>query len=105
MALGRIFGTWYNADANKPASGTRVIDGDTVELDSGERVRYLRIDTLELETQVFLDDGTFVNAELVWEGYAKAFFFEESRYRQIFVQLQLAASQAGNGGWSACGWK
>jgi len=30
----------------------RVIDGDTVELDSGERVRYLLVDTPESTTQV-----------------------------------------------------
>ena len=124
------------------ATVARVIDGDTVELDNGERVRYLGIDTPELGSEecfsleaternrelvegkqvslvsgpedrdrfgrllrwVFLDDGTFVNAELIWEGYAKTFFFEESRYRQIFVQLQVAASQAGAGGWTKCEW-
>lgn len=54
---------------------------------------------------VFLDDGTFVNAQLIWEGYARTLFFDESRFRQVFVQLKLAASERGAGGWSKCGWR
>ena len=97
---------------------TSVIDGDTIELASGERVRYIGIDTPEthhpdkpiecfgieatnrnrelvenkkvelvsegpnrdqygrLLRHVFID-GTFVNSQLVWEGFARASSFGE----------------------------
>lgn len=45
----------------------RVIDGDTVELDSGERVRYLLVDTPENTTSVecFGEEATAFNRALV----------------------------------------
>jgi micrococcal nuclease len=52
-----------------PSSGTvaRVIDGDTIELATGERVRYLLIDTPESTTEVecFGPEAKTFNAELV----------------------------------------
>ncbi len=52
-----------------PASAvvSRVIDGDTVELDSGERVRYLLVDTPESTTQneCFGDEASSFNRQLV----------------------------------------
>jgi endonuclease YncB( thermonuclease family) len=121
---------------------TKVIDGDTVELENGERVRYLGIDTPEVASNdcyaseatnrnrelvegrevtlisededrdrfgrllrwLWLDDGTFVNAELVSEGYAHSFFFGDSRYRQVLVQLEVGSKLKGLGGWQACSW-
>lgn len=104
-----------DAPAAFTATVVRVIDGDTVVLDNGERLRYIGIDTPELhhptkgvealadearrfnaslvlrqrvtvECDVerrdrygrllgycFLKDGTFVNAELVRQGFAKPY--------------------------------
>jgi len=49
------------------ASVARVIDGDTIELDSGERVRYLMIDTPEstTETECWGEEAKAANAALV----------------------------------------
>ena len=41
----------------------RVIDGDTLELDGGERIRLIGVDTPES-----LEDGTFLNAEILRQG-------------------------------------
>ena len=123
---------------------TRVIDGDTVELDNGERVRYLGIDTPEtvhpekpvecygpeasernkelvegkvvsllrdgpdrdtydrLLRYVFVD-GTFVNGDLVWGGYAFARSYgDELRLYQTLVQLERSAREEQRGLWSEC---
>ena len=132
-------GTTDNGESGSPyqvATVTRVIDGDTVELANGDRVRYLGIDTPEtvhgeeatarnreltegktvqlladsedrdtygrLLRYVFID-GTFVNAELIWEGYAYARSYgEPPRLFQTFVQLERSAREAGRGLWSRC---
>jgi micrococcal nuclease len=134
------------------ASGTfedalvvRVIDGDTVELENGERVRYLGIDTPEtvhpdkpvdcfgpeasernkelvegkkvsllqdgpdrdgydrLLRYVFID-GTFVNGDLVWGGYAYARSYggDIPRFYQTLVQLERSAREGERGLWQAC---
>jgi len=123
------------------ATVVRVIDGDTVELASGEKVRYLGIDTPEtfgdeecggneatllnrelvegkvvwllsgpedtdrfgrLLRYVFVDE-TFVNAELVWQGYAQPQSFSANeQFRQVLVQLGAAAEQAARGNWGRC---
>jgi micrococcal nuclease len=49
---------------NRVALVTQVIDGDTVELEGGERVRYIGIDTPE-EGEVGFEEATQRNAELV----------------------------------------
>ena len=113
----------------------RVIDGDTIELQDGSRVRYLGIDTPEtgepyyseataknrelvegkvVELQsglrdkdeygrllryVFID-GTFVNAELVAQGYARAYIFnQDERFSQVLVQLEQYAKMKNRGPW------
>jgi len=45
----------------------RVIDGDTVELDSGERIRYLNVDAPEFsgETECFGEEARQFNIDLV----------------------------------------
>lgn len=51
-----------------PRAGTvvRAIDGDTVELASGERVRYLMVDTPELSSDdCYADEAREFNASLV----------------------------------------
>jgi len=49
---------------NRTALVTRVIDGDTIELDGGERVRYIGMDTPE-EGESGFDEATQRNTELV----------------------------------------
>ena len=124
----------------------RVIDGDTVELENGDRVRYLGIDTPEtvhpdkpvecygseaternkelvegkmvsllqdgpdrdgydrLLRYVFID-GTFVNGDLVWGGYAYARSYGDSpSLYQTLVQLERSAREGRRGGWGKCSW-
>lgn len=104
---------------------TRVIDGDTIVVEGGERVRLLGIDSQEqgepcyddakqrlekfvLKEEVVLEgderggygrrlsyvflDGTLINAQLVKEGLAVAYFYEEdNRYRD---RIQAAEQEA-----------
>lgn len=120
----------------------RVIDGDTVVLVGGERVRYIGVDTpelhhpkkkvqpyareatefnrrlvegqkvrLELDVErrdkygrllayVYLEDGRFVNAELLKEGYAQLLTIPPNvRYADLFVGLQKQARDAKRGLW------
>ena len=123
---------------------SRVIDGDTVELENGERVRYLGIDTPEtvhpskpvecygpeasernkelvegkivtlmrdgpdtdqydrLLRYVFVD-GTFVNGDLVWGGYAYARSYGDTPlFYQTLVQLERSAREGERGLWEIC---
>ncbi|MFQ5826307.1 MAG: thermonuclease family protein [Dehalococcoidia bacterium] len=123
----------------------RVIDGDTIEIDNGELVRYLGIDTPEtvhpekpvecygpeasernralvegkvvtllrdgsdrdqygrLLRYVFAE-GTFVNGDLVWGGYAFARSYGDSpRLYQTLVQLERSAREELRGLWAVCG--
>lgn len=54
-------------DPNNTAFVERVIDGDTVELDTGERIRYLMVDTPEstLETECYGENAKTFNHDLV----------------------------------------
>ena len=117
-----------------------VIDGDTIDLENGDRIRYLGVDTPEtvdplkavqcygkeasefnrklvegkkvevsFEGQdqrgrklayVYLEDGTFVNAELLKHGYARAYRAQNTMYSQMFLELEQTAKAAGRGLWS-----
>lgn len=122
----------------------RAIDGDTIELESGERVRYLGVDTpeskanqnlsspefygpeasdynrelvegqtvvLEADTTetddygrllrwVFLEDGTFVQAELVRNGYAFVNIIPpDDTYAGILRDLERTARAENRGVW------
>lgn len=54
-------------DPGEPGTVARVIDGDTIELTSGERVRYLMIDTPEstTETECYGVEAKAFNEDLV----------------------------------------
>jgi len=123
----------------------RVVDGDTIELEAGEKVRYIGVDAPEsvhpkkpvqcfgkeaskfnkslvlgkkvklikdisktdkygrLLRYVYLADGTFVNLELVTNGYAQAATFPpDVKYSEIFVAAARAAREAERGLWGAC---
>ncbi len=133
----------------------RVIDGDTVQLENGERVRLIGIDTPEMHesdklqrdaqrTQqdattiqklgkqayeftkslvegkrvslefdaerydrykrllayVYLKDGTFVNAEIVRQGYASLMTFPPNvKYADLFTKLYKEARENRRGLW------
>jgi micrococcal nuclease len=134
---------------------TRVVDGDTLQLASGERVRLIGIDTPEMHESdklyrdslrsgqdartikamgkkayeftrallegkrvslefdvekydryerllayVYLKDGTFVNAEIVKQGYASLMTFPPNvKYVDLFLKLFREAHQEERGLW------
>jgi len=120
----------------------RIFDGDTVRLANGENVRYIGIDTPEMNYKrsnpeymakeakefnrrlvsgkivrlefdaeridkynrllayVYVDD-TFVNAELIKEGYAKVFTIRpNTKYADEFLILQRRARREKKGIWA-----
>lgn len=116
----------------------RVIDGDTIEIDGGLRVRYIGMDTPEIRPRteplgreaeaknrelvggkmVKLEkdvsetdrysrllryvwvDSTFVNAELVRLGYARAVSYPpDVKYQDLLRRLEREAREAGRGLW------
>lgn len=124
------------------AAVARVIDGDTIKLINGERVRYIGIDTPELHhpkkpveylakeakdfneklvggkvvrlefdvekrdnygrllAYVYVDD-TFVNAELIEEGYAQLLTIPPNvKYADEFLRLQRKAREGNRGLWA-----
>lgn len=75
-----------------------LVEGETVLLvkDVSETDRYGR-----LLRYVYLQDGTFVNAELVKQGYALiATFPPDVRHQDLFLELQEEARHAGRGLWA-----
>jgi micrococcal nuclease len=120
----------------------RVIDGDTIELEGGERVRLIGVDTPETvdprrpvqyfgkeasaftrrlaegrtvrlefgdETfdryqrtlaYVYLPDGTFLNAEIIRQGYGFAYTRFPFRYQEEFVRLERQAREEHRGLWA-----
>ncbi len=127
-----------------PATIERVIDGDTVELTTGDRVRYLGIDTPETvdprkaiqcfghqaseknrrlvegkEVRLVADvedrdaynrflryvyqGDTFVNLELVSQGYAYAYPYPPNvAHEADFQAAQTEARAANRGLWAGC---
>ena len=66
IAVGLVIGysLWHESDTLEKALVVSVIDGDTIELQGGRRVRYLGIDTPELG-EYYADEATARNIELV----------------------------------------
>lgn len=119
----------------------RVIDGDTLELSAGERVRLIGVDTPETKdprkpvqyfgreaaeftrrmvegkrvrleydwerrdkygrtlAYVYLEDGTFLNAEIIRQGYGFAYTRSPFKYLEEFRKLEQEAREAGRGLW------
>ncbi|OGI69136.1 hypothetical protein A2824_01940 [Candidatus Nomurabacteria bacterium RIFCSPHIGHO2_01_FULL_42_16] len=123
----------------------RVKDGDTIELENGETVRYIGIDTPEsvhpqkpvqcfgveasqrnkelvegklvrlerditdrdkygrLLRYIYAEDGTFINFELVKQGYASVYTYPpDVKYNDLFLEAQKEARENNSGLWSAC---
>lgn len=121
---------------------TRVVDGDTIILSNGERVRLIGVDTpetkhprkpveyygkeasaftkgmvegkyvrLEYDWQerdkygrllayVYLLDGTFLNAEIIKQGYGHAFTRFPFKYLEQFRQYEREAREDKRGLWA-----
>lgn len=126
--------TIQNQPAREQTIVTNVIDGDTIVISGGERVRLLGIDTLEkgeffykeskgrmeqlvenkevmLEKEgdnkdqygrllryIFLND-TNINLQMVEEGFAICYFYEESKYQAVCKDLEENAMQNKIGRW------
>ena len=80
------------AEANR-----KLVDGKTVrlEFDVQEQDRYGR-----LLAYVYLEEGTFVNAWLVENGYAVVMTIPPNvKYQELFLKLQREAREARRGLW------
>ena len=79
-------------EANK-----KLVEGKTVrlEFDVQQRDRYGR-----LLAYVYLEDGTFVNAWLVENGYAQVSTYPPNvKYQELFLELQRKAREQNKGLW------
>jgi len=121
---------------------TRVIDGDTIVLDSNEKVRLIGVDTpetkdprkpvqyfgkeaseftkrmvegkkvrLEYDWQkidkygrtlayIYLEDGTFLNAEIIKQGYGHAYTRFPFKYLEEFRRYEREARENQRGLWA-----
>lgn len=121
----------------------RVIDGDTIRLSTGERIRLIGVDTPEMKDKrpevrrlaeaatlfvrdlvegkpvsleyedrrtldrwertlayVYLEDGTFVNAEIIRQGYGFAYTRYPFKCLEEFRKLEREARQSHRGLWN-----
>ncbi|MSQ32763.1 MAG: hypothetical protein EXR59_06040 [Dehalococcoidia bacterium] len=84
------------------ARNKQLVDGKTIEIlaDKEDTDKYGR------KLRYVFADKTFVNAQLIWEGLARASIFDpQERFAQTIVQFERAAREAQRGGWKACGWQ
>ncbi|MFH1995465.1 MAG: thermonuclease family protein [Candidatus Omnitrophota bacterium] len=121
---------------------TKVEDGDTITIDSGDWVRLIGVDAPELKhpdrdvrrfareskafvkklcgrkkvrlefdedrvdkydrvlAYVFLEDGTFVNAEIIRKGYARTLTWFPFKYKKDFKEYQEIAEKVRIGLWA-----
>lgn len=76
---------------------SQLVEGQWVALQFDKRKRDSRGQIL---AYIYLQDGTFVNAELVKEGYARAATFEPNTlYDPLFQELQDEAKENKRGLW------
>lgn len=134
-------GPAFAQDSGQGLLVTRVVDGDTIDIQRIGRIRLIGVDTpetvdprrpvqrfgkeasdflkrlvegqrvrLEYDQErrdaynrtlayVFLPDGTFVNAEIIRQGYGFAYTRFPFRYLEEFRQLERGARKAGRGLW------
>jgi len=88
---------WMGPEAS--AANKELVAGKTVylEKDVSETDQYGR-----LLRYVFLEDGTFVNAELVHQGYAQVSTYPpDVKYQEHFLEMQQEAQSAQAGLWQS----
>jgi len=74
-----------------------LVEGKVVELQRGKQDK----DEYGRLLRYVYVDGVFVNAELVAQGYAKAYIFDpDERYSQVLVQLEQYAKARKQGLWA-----
>jgi len=89
-------GDYYAEEAT--TRNRELVEGRTIELQRGSRDK----DEYGRLLRYVYVDGTFVNAELVAEGYATAYIFDpDDRYSQVLVQLEQYARMKELGLWAA----
>lgn len=107
------YNTKLQRDAHRSRKDTKEIlkmgkdaSGFTKNLVEGKRVR-LEFDVQKhdkygrLLAYVYLDDGTFVNAKIVGEGYAQVMTIPPNvKYADIFLKLQKEAREKHRGLWN-----
>ncbi|MEE8380535.1 MAG: thermonuclease family protein [Thermodesulfobacteriota bacterium] len=113
----------------KPLKVAKVIEGTTLVLSNGKKVHLIGVDTsvqaedfirnravgkevkLEYDRQkidgggrmlayVYLLDGTFINAELIKQGYARSNKKLLFKYSKVFEQHEMEARRKRKGIWS-----
>lgn len=88
------YGPEASARNKELVSGVRVF----LEKDVSERDRYGR-----LLRYVWLEDGTFVGAQLVADGYAQVVTYPpDVRWVDLYRELQRVAREEGRGLWGGC---
>lgn len=65
---------------------TRVVDGDTVEVETGDKVRYLLVDTPEMPDSCYAKEAADFNAALV-EGREVSLAYDEAACRDRYGRL------------------
>ena len=113
----------------KPPKVTKMIEGSTLVLNNGKKVTLIGVDTsvqaedfmrtmvvgkevmLEYDWQktgiegrilayVYLKDGTFLNAELIKQGYARSNKKIPFKYSKVFKHYEMEAKEKKKGMWS-----
>lgn len=64
----------------------RVVDGDTIEIETGDKVRYLLVDTPEMPDSCYADEAADFNASLV-EGREVSLVYDEAACRDRYGRL------------------
>jgi endonuclease YncB( thermonuclease family) len=81
---------------------TRVIDGDTIEIEGGYRVRYMDRDRYGRLLRYVWVDNTMVDAELVRLGYAYSYSYPPNlKYQTYLLQMEKEAREHKRGLWSS----
>ncbi len=92
------FGQQAKEFTKKMVSGKKMrLEFDEVNRALGHKDRYGR--TL---AYVYLDDGTFLNAEIIRQGYGHAYTGFPFRYLEQFRSLERQARRRGTGLWLDC---
>jgi len=82
----------------------RMIEGKRIrlELDEANAARQHKDPYRRTLAYVYLEDGSFLNAEIIRLGYGKVYTKARFRYRDEFMARQHEAQERGLGLWLAC---